>query len=785
MKKLIAMVILLSSMAIAQVSNPGASFPDPGSAGLCWVSTGATTYAWGSCAGSASTNWSAIVPGTGTIAAGTFNVGTGSSIVPTGSGTIVATSSATATALATPRAIYGNNFDGSAALTQIIGSAFGGTGNGFAKFTGPLTAEKTFTLPNANATILTDGAAVTVAQGGTSLATLTSHALYAGNGTTAPSAIAVPAADSLLYGTTAVDPSFKALPTTGTNGCSGSGDALQWNNSTHVFACLTGIGAGGSGTVNAATQYAFPYYSAAGSATTLSGVAAPTANGFYTVGYNVTGGVALAPTAVLSGVPTNAQVGTTYTVLYSDRNSYLSFSNAGAVTVTLPQAGSTGFTSNFAFVACDIGVGTATIQPTTSTISYSTGTSYSSAQTSMALTTGQCAFIYSDNTNYFAFQIKGGGAGSGTVNSGTAGHAAYYATSTTAVSDSKVTLTIPATGSTLTILDGKTLTANNSITLAGTDSTTMTFPTTSATIARTDAANTFTGHQTIEGVTSTGAIGTGKFVFDTSPTLVTPVLGVASATTLTTTGTTAGFVDYPQGTTSAAVAPCNTATSICVQAPTAVTSYLVNLPGAAANGIPRWANSANVVTESVSEISGDCTTSGSNAITCTKLNGVGVQRVVMTADWTCGTGGVSSSCTAATIVGTGGTPLTITLPSVTASYHWQCDGVVGQATAATANSWNVITATNAPTNLEATYQMNTAATAMTGGAVTGISVTTTTVIAPTWTLGGTATKMPFHIQGSIEGASASGTVISLQLVAPTVADLVTVYRGTSCSVAPF
>jgi len=97
---------------------------------------------------------------------------------------------------------------------------------------------------------------------------------------------------------------------------------------------------------------------------------------------------------------------------------------------------------------------------------------------------------------------------------------------------SKLTLTNPATAATLTIADNKTLTANNTLTLAGTDSTTMTFPTTSATIARTDAANTFTGHQTIEGVTSTGATGTGKFVFDGSPTLVTPTLGVASATTI-------------------------------------------------------------------------------------------------------------------------------------------------------------------------------------------------------------------------------------------------------------
>lgn len=52
-------------------------------------------------------------------------------------------------------------------------------------------------------------------------------------------------------------------------------------------------------------------------------------------------------------------------------------------------------------------------------------------------------------------------------------------------------------GTTFAGTDGKTLTVSNSLTLAGTDSTVMTFPTTSATIARTDAANTFTGVQTM------------------------------------------------------------------------------------------------------------------------------------------------------------------------------------------------------------------------------------------------------------------------------------------------
>lgn len=68
----------------------------------------------------------------------------------------------------------------------------------------------------------------------------------------------------------------------------------------------------------------------------------------------------------------------------------------------------------------------------------------------------------------------------------------------------KVTLTAPATGSTLTIADGKTLTASNSLTLAGTDSTTMTFPATSSTILTTGNTATITKGYTV----TPNAIGT-------------------------------------------------------------------------------------------------------------------------------------------------------------------------------------------------------------------------------------------------------------------------------------
>lgn len=52
----------------------------------------------------------------------------------------------------------------------------------------------------------------------------------------------------------------------------------------------------------------------------------------------------------------------------------------------------------------------------------------------------------------------------------------------TATSVNKMAITAPATSSTLAVADGKTLTASNTLTLAGTDSTTMTFPPASASI---------------------------------------------------------------------------------------------------------------------------------------------------------------------------------------------------------------------------------------------------------------------------------------------------------------
>jgi hypothetical protein len=140
-----------------------------------------------------STSPTLVTPILGTPQSGTLTSCTGLPLTTGVTGTLGTANggtgnvNGTVATLTTARAIYGNNFDGSAALTQIIASTYGGTGNGFTKFSGPTTTEKTFTLPDATATILTSNAAVTVAQGGTGRASTTAYAVICG-GTTSTSA---------------------------------------------------------------------------------------------------------------------------------------------------------------------------------------------------------------------------------------------------------------------------------------------------------------------------------------------------------------------------------------------------------------------------------------------------------------------------------------------------------------------------------------------------------------------------------------------------------------------
>ena len=103
----------------------------------------------------------------------------------------------------------------------------------------------------------------------------------------------------------------------------------------------------------------------------------------------------------------------------------------------------------------------------------------------------------------------------------------------TATTINKVTITAPATGSTLTIADGKVLTVSNTLTFTGTDSSSVAFGAGGTAAYTGDNLSVFaaTTSAQLAGVLS-DETGSGVFVLATSPTLVTPVLGVATATSI-------------------------------------------------------------------------------------------------------------------------------------------------------------------------------------------------------------------------------------------------------------
>lgn len=93
--------------------------------------------------------------------------------------------------------------------TGILAPSRGGTNNAFTAFTGPTTSTKTFTLPNASATILTDNAAVTAAQGGTGQTSYTVGDILYASTTSALSKLAdVATGNALISGGVGVAPSY-------------------------------------------------------------------------------------------------------------------------------------------------------------------------------------------------------------------------------------------------------------------------------------------------------------------------------------------------------------------------------------------------------------------------------------------------------------------------------------------------------------------------------------------------------------------------------------------------
>ncbi len=169
-----------------------------------------------------------------------------------------------------------------------------------------------------------------------------------------------------ITGTTITGTTYVGLPN-GTNAVKG---VVEGDGST--ITCVAGVCSsigGGSGTVTSVS---------AGCGTTTGGSPITT-----------TGTVAAAITRRLNSTTTDALVST-------DCGNLVAESNASSIAVSIAQAGTTGFAAGTYFEVCNIGVGTATITPTTSTI----GGASTYALPGGTAAAPVCAGIQSDGTNY-------------------------------------------------------------------------------------------------------------------------------------------------------------------------------------------------------------------------------------------------------------------------------------------------------------------------------------------------------------------------------------------------
>lgn len=333
------------------------------------------------------------------------------------------------------------------------------------------------------------------------------------------------------------------------------------------------------------------------------------------------------PPVLTAGFTKNAQT-STYQVLLADFYGCKTITVAsGTFTITLVASGTQPPNGNCIDIV-NYGSGVVTVARSGQNINGGTASITLNAGTAAAPTS---THIISDGTNYFA-----------SINESATGSVTSVAT------------TSP--------IAGGTITSTGTITCA-----------TCATSASAETSTAFTtgaGGQAIQTPSATSTLSAGGNA---------SFAGTVGGTSFTSTGTTAGFADYPQGTTSVAVAPCNVATSICEQAPAAVTSYLVNKPGVSATGMITNNVSAAVITQGFSGDAGHSAvvtigsgaSIGSTSLCSTALCPVGTYRVNVYVDLTtpCGTTGtyivnliytddVGSKTVVVNINGTGAVPAT-------------------------------------------------------------------------------------------------------------------------------
>lgn len=120
-------------------------------------------------------------------------------------------------------------------VKNILPSANGGTGIAYFLAAGP-TAVRTYAFPDANATVLTGNAAVTVPQGGTGVTSLTAHGVVLGEGTSNAAISAAGGASTCFMGNGASsDPTFQTCPSAANQNQGAPSGSINGSNTTFTL----------------------------------------------------------------------------------------------------------------------------------------------------------------------------------------------------------------------------------------------------------------------------------------------------------------------------------------------------------------------------------------------------------------------------------------------------------------------------------------------------------------------------------------------------------------------
>lgn len=319
----------------------------------------------------------------------------------------------------------------------------------------------------------------------------------------------VPTGYSLVYPSAATTGYFKASTSTNQTGCTASA-----TNMCGQFESTIGLAAA-SGDVSGVLP----------PANGGSGIASPTAHT-----------ILLGESASAFGT---VSVGATGTVLIGSTGADPSFSNSLLLGSTTAGIGSVALAGNTS--------GVVTILPQAAAGTYNFNLPTSAGSSGQPLLSGGGG---AGAQTYGTLGIAAGGtnatsAAAGTVPNATSSSAASWtATPTLGVQNTtqgNLILAGSASGPGIVTFAPSGVSATNATTLQGgiaASPVTITLPVTTTTLAGLAQAETFTALQTfgtnisIGGVTAGGATGTGNVVFATTPTLTTPVLGVATATSI-------------------------------------------------------------------------------------------------------------------------------------------------------------------------------------------------------------------------------------------------------------